>query len=124
MCCDKHKRHDCDKRQPVLFIKHFRCTEMLCFCGKTFCCSDGTSKKHKFSCKALKKRVLKLNAGGILEKYRRVLDGETKITTTNRGFRRHNHAVTTYEQIKIRLGYFRRKRSVESDGIHNQPLNL
>ena len=35
-CCVKHKQHN--KREPGLFKEEFRCTEMLCLCGKTYCC--------------------------------------------------------------------------------------
>ena len=42
-CCVKHKQHD--KRDPGLFKKEFRCTELLCLCFKTYCCYDVTSNK-------------------------------------------------------------------------------
>ena len=36
--CTAHKKHD--KREPGLFKEKFRCSEMLCLCGKTYCCYD------------------------------------------------------------------------------------
>ena len=35
-CCTELKNHD--KREPGLFKKEFRCSEMLCLCSKTYCC--------------------------------------------------------------------------------------
>ena len=35
-CFVKHKQHD--KREPGILKEEFRCTEMLCLCGKTYCC--------------------------------------------------------------------------------------
>ena len=55
-CCVKHKQHD--KRQPGLFKEEFRCTEIICLCSKTYCCSDVTSNKLKRSSKGLNRRVL------------------------------------------------------------------
>ena len=49
--CNVHKKHD--KREPGLFKEEFRCTKMLCFCSKTFCCYDKETNKHKFSSKGL-----------------------------------------------------------------------
>ena len=46
------------------------------------------------------------------------------ITSNNRGFRTNNHSVATYEQVEKCLSYFYPKRTVETDGIHNQPLKL
>ena len=55
-CCVKHKQHD--NREPGLFKEEFRCTELLCLCGKTYCCYEVSSNKPKFSSKGLNKRVL------------------------------------------------------------------
>ena len=121
-CCVKHKQHD--KREPALFKKEFRCTEMLCLCSKTYCCYDVTSIKLKFSSKCLNKRVLEQSGDGPLEKYRRVLNEKVNVISNNRGFRTNNHCAATYEQVKKGLSYFYLKRIVETDGIHTQPLNL
>ena len=43
ICCDKHIKHD--KREPGLFKEEFRCTEMLCLCGKTNCCYNSVTEK-------------------------------------------------------------------------------
>ena len=56
-CCTAHKKHD--KREPGLFKKEFRCSEMLCLCDKTYCCYDRKSNRYKFSSKGLNKRTLK-----------------------------------------------------------------
>ena len=47
--CVKHKQYD--KREPGLFKEEFRCTEILCLSSKTYCCSDVTSDRLKFSSK-------------------------------------------------------------------------
>ena len=100
-CCVKHKQHD--KGEPVLFKEEFRCTEMLCLCSNTYCCSDVTSNKLKFSSKGLNKRKLEQSGGGPLEKYRRVLNEKVNVTSNNRGFRTNNHTDATYEQVKKAL---------------------
>ena len=121
-CCIKHKQHD--KRVPGFFIEKFRFTEMLCLCSKTYCCYNVTSKKLKISSKDLTKRVLEQSGDGPLEKYRRILNKKVHVTWNNRGFRTNNNSVATYEQVKKGLSYFYPKRTVKSDGIHNQPPNL
>ena len=50
-CCTKHMKHD--KREPGLFKKESRCTELLCLCSKTYCCYDSNSNKYNFSSKGL-----------------------------------------------------------------------
>ena len=121
-CCVEHEQHD--KRDSGLFKEEFRCTEMLCLCGKTYCCYDVTSNKPKFNSKGLSKRVLKQSGNGPLEKYRRVLNEKVNVTSNNRGFRTNNHSVATYGQVKKGLSYFYPKRIVETDGIQTQPLSL
>ena len=83
-CCVKHKQHD--KREPGFFKEEFRCTEMLCLSSKTYCCYEIISNKLKFSSKGLNKRVLEQGGDGILEKYRRVLNGKVNVTSDNREF--------------------------------------
>ena len=109
--CVKHKQHD--KRESGLFKEEFRCTEMLCLCSKTYCCYDVTSNKPKFSNKGLNKRVLEQSGGGPPEKYRRVLNEKTNVTSNNRGLRTNNHSVATYEQVKKGLYYFYPVRLME-----------
>ena len=121
-CCVKHKQHD--NREPGLFKKEFRCTEMLLLCSKTYCFYDVISNKPKFSSKGLNKRVLEQSGDGPLEKYRRFLNEQVSVTWNNRGFRTNNHSVATYEQVEKGLSYFCPKRIVESDGIHTLPLSL
>ena len=41
--CAKHKKHE--KKGPGLFKEEFRCTKMLCFCSKTYCCYVSSSNK-------------------------------------------------------------------------------
>ena len=88
-CCDKHKKHD--KSEPGLFKEEFRCTEMLCLCGKTYCCYDQSG-------------------GGSLEKHRHVLN-EKVSTSTNSNFRTNNQAVAAYKPIKKRLPDFWPKKN-------------
>ena len=121
-CCDKHIKHD--KREPGLFKEEFRCTEMYCLCSKTYCCYDSKTDIFKFSSKGLNKRTLEESGEGPLEKYRRVMDDNVNVKSTNRGFRTVNHKVVTYEQTKKGLSYFYPKRIVEADGIHTRPLTL
>ena len=119
-CCVKHKQHD--KREPGIFKEEFRCTEMLCLFIKTYCSYDVTSNKLEFSRKGLNKRVLEQSSNGPLGKYRRVLNKTVNVTSNNRGFRKNNQFVATYEQVKEGISYSYPKRVVETDGIHTQPL--
>ena len=121
-CCTQHIKHD--KREPGLFKEEFRCTEMLCFCSKTYCCYDSNSKKYKLSSKGLNKRRLEDCGDVPTAKYRKVLDDFVDVTSTNRDCRTVQHIVATYEQTKKGLSYFYPKRIVDSDGIHTRPLNL
>ena len=66
-CHTKHIKHD--KREPGLFKEEFRCTEMLCLCGKTYCCYDSISKKYKISSKGLNKRTLEDCGDGPMATY-------------------------------------------------------
>ena len=97
---------------------------MFCRCSKTYCRFDVTSKKPKFSSKGLNKRVLEQSGDGPLEKYRRVLNEEVDVTSSNRGYQTNNNSVATSEQVKKGLSYFYPKRIVEIDGINTQRLNL
>ena len=121
-CYVKHKQHD--KREPGLFKEEFRCTEILCLCSKTYCCDDVTSNKLRFSSKGLNKRVLEQSGDRSLEKYRRVLNEKVNVTSNNRWFRTNNHSVATYEQVKKGMSYFYPNKTIETDKIHTQPLNL
>ena len=59
-----------------------------------------------------------------LQKYRRVLNENVKVTSNNRGFRTNNHFVAIFEQDKKGLSYFYPKRIDETDGIQTQPPNM
>ena len=59
-----------------------------------------------------------------MSKYRKVLQEEVNVTSTNRGIQTIQHSVATYEQTKKGLSYFYPKRIVEEDGIHTKPLHL
>ena len=121
-CCSKQKKHD--KREPGLFKKELKCTEVICFCSKTYCCYDAQSDKYKFSSKSLNNRTLKENGDGPMEINQRLMDEIISLISTNRGFRTINNCIATYEQTKKRLSYFYPKRIVQSDGIHSAPLNI
>ena len=121
-CCVEHKQHG--KRGPGLFKEEFSCTEILCLYSKTYCCYDVTSIKPKFSRKGLHKQALEQGGDGPLEKYRRVLIGKVNVTSNKRGFQTNNHSVAIYEQVKKGLSYFSPKRTIETDGIQTQPLNM
>ena len=121
-CSTKHIKHD--KRETGLFKEEFRCTEMLCFSRKTYCCYDSNSNNYKFSSRGLNKRTLEDCGDGPMAKYRKVLDEFINVTSTNRGFRTVHHKVATYEQTKKGLPYFHPKRIVDSGGIQTRPLSL
>ena len=97
---------------------------MICLCSKTYCCYDAKSEKNKFSSKGLNKRNLEETGDGPMEKYRRVMDENINLTSTNRGFRTINPCIATYEQTTKGLYYFNPKRVVLADGIHTEPLKL
>ena len=97
-CCTAHKKHD--KREPGLFKKEFRCSEMLCLCSKTYCCYDRRSNRYKFSSEGLNERTLEDCGDGPMSKYRKVLEEADKVISTNRGFPTMKHSVSTYEQTK------------------------
>ena len=120
--CVKHKQHE--KREPGLFKEEFRCTEFLCLRSKTYCCYNVVSNKLKISSKLLNKRVLEQSGHGPLEKFRRGLNEKENVTLKNRGFRKNNNFVATFEQVNKNLSFFYPKQIVKSDEIHTQPLNL
>ena len=115
ICCDKHKKDD--KREPGLFKEYFRCTEVLCFCSKTYYCYDVVSNTFDFCSKSLNTSVLEQNNYGPLDKYRRVLDEKVKITSTNIGFGTESHSFAAYEQVKKGFSYFYPTRIVEKIGL-------
>ena len=59
-----------------------------------------------------------------MAKYRKVLEEDLNVTSTDRGFRTIQHSAATYEQTKKGLSYFYPKKIVEEDGIQTKPLNL
>ncbi len=117
-CCQQHIKYD--KRLPGLFKEEFRCTEMIALCSKTYCSYDQEKDVVKFSSKGLNKS----NVNEPLEKYRKVMQEIVNVTSTNRGFRKMNNSVMTYEQTKKGLSYFYPKRKVATDGIHTTPLDI
>ena len=82
----KHEEHV--ERDPGLCKEEFRCSEMLFFSSKTYCCNDAVFNKLDISCKGLKKQRLEQSGDGPLEKYRTDLDYALNIISTNRGFRK------------------------------------
>ena len=83
-CCTAHKKH---KREAGLFKEEFRCSEMLCFCSKTYCWYNRKSIKYKFRSKGPNKRTLEDCEDGPTSKYRKMLGEAVMVTSTNRGFR-------------------------------------
>ena len=102
-CCVKHKQHK--KRGPGLFIEEFRCTEMLFLYSEAYCCFGVTSIKPKFSSKDLNKRVPEWRGHGLVEKYRRVLNGKVNVFWNDTRFWTNHHSVATYEQVNKSLSY-------------------
>ena len=117
-CCVKHKQHD--MREPGLLKEEIRCTEILCLCSKTYRCYDVTSNNLKFRSEGLNECVMEQSGDGPLERYRRVLNENVKVTSNIIGFRRNKHSVATYEQVKKSVSDVYLRRIVESDGIHTQ----
>ena len=93
---------------------------MIALCSKTYMCYDKETDVVKFSSKGLNKAFLDEPQ----QKYRRVMDEQTSLTSINRGFRTVKNAVRTYELRKKGISYFYPKRIVHNDGIHTSPLNL
>ena len=77
--------------------QEFRCTEMLCLCSKTYCCYNIKSQKYKFSSKGLNKGALEDPGGGLMAKYRQVLDEAVNLKSTNGGYKMIIYAVATNE---------------------------
>ena len=77
-----------DKREAGLVTEDVRCTVMLCFCSKTYCCYDSQSNKFKFSIKGLNKRTWTFEAceDEPMANYRHFLNETEKGTFANRGF--------------------------------------
>ena len=92
---------------------------MLRLCGRTYCCYHVNTNNQIFSSKGLIKRGLEQNGDGPLEKYRRWINENVKMTATNTGLQTNNHGVATYEQIatykqiKKRLPFLPRKNCRE-----------
>ena len=73
------------------------------------------------NCKGLNKQAIRNDES--LQKYRKVLQKET-VVTTDRGFRVVKTSVATYELRKNGFSYFYPKRQVLSDGIHTKALGI
>ena len=116
------KKHD--EREPGNFKTEFSCTEMSCFCSKTYCCYDVGFFKFLFSSIGLSRRILDQSGDGPVEKHRRGLKEKVKITSTKRGFRTQSHAVATYQQTREGLPSLYPKRLVDVDAIRTIFLHL
>ena len=120
MCCNTNKKHN--KSEPGVFREEFRCTGMLCLCGKTFCCCDRKSNKYKFSCKSLNKRTPEDCGDGPMSKYSKVPGESVNVTSTNRDFEHINMVWRLMNKPRKNCPIFTPKRNVEYDGIHSKPL--
>ena len=121
-CCAKYEEHD--RGEPGLVKEELRCTEMICLCSKTYCCYDSQSNNIKFSSKGLDERTLEDIGCGPMSKNRKVLEKVIKVTSTERGFRRKQHAVSTYDQTRRGFSYFYPRRNVQQDGRYTCPHNI
>ena len=81
-------------------MEKLRGFEMICLCGKNYCCHDTKSVKYKFSSKGLNKQTLDETGDGPLEKYRRMMEEIMNTISTNRGFRTIKQCVATFERKK------------------------
>ena len=122
MCSVQHKKHD--KRKPGFFKQEFRCSEMLCFCSKTYCCYDVTSNKFKISSKSLNKRVLEQSGDSPVDKFHRDLDEKDKNTSTKEVSAQQITLLLLINKWRKRCPTSIRKIIVESDGILTLLLNL
>ena len=86
--------------EGALFKEELRYTELLCLCGKTYCCYDSRYRRYKFSSKVLNKRTFESHGDGPMAANRKVLEETQTLKSTNRGFRTENHSVVTCKQTK------------------------
>ena len=112
-CCAEHKNHD--RREPDLFHKNFRCTELVCLRSKTYCSSDYQTNKIQFSSNGLNKRTLEDSGDGPMYNYRKILEEFINLTSRYRGSCTIQQAPTIYEQTKKGLSYFSRTGNVQPD---------
>ena len=91
---------------------------MICLCSESYCYYDSQSNKFEISSKDLNERTLEDSGDGPLCKYCKVLGEGINVTSTNRRFRKKQHAVAAKERTKKGLSYLYPKRNIEQDRIH------
>ena len=104
-------------REPGLFKLEKQATFGIALCSKCFYMEDRATGQAKVSSKGVNKRQNEMRA----ERFERALEGSRDMAT-NRGFRMHNGAMYTYEQLKLGLSAYYDKRWVLPDGIHTEPI--
>ena len=116
-CCKSHVAYD--KRTPGLFKIEAEGLAMIALCSKSYILQQANGKV-KFSSKGMNKSAL----NDPFSMFKRVLDTKIAASAINRGIRRHEDTVFTYEQERTGLSYFYCKREVLPDGIHTKPLSI
>ena len=106
-------------REPGLFKLESEGKRAIALCSKCYFVEDERSGKAKMSSKGMSKAQNELP----WKRYKMVLDGH-KDMATNRGLRRHQGAMYTYEQRKLSLSAYYDKRWVLPDGIHTEPIEF
>ena len=86
-CWAKYKKHE--RREPGLIKEEVRCTEMICFCRKTYFCNESLSNDFKFSSRGLKKECLNTDDSPMF-KHRKVSE-DVKIVTNKKSI---SHSTT------------------------------
>ena len=104
-------------REPGLFKLEKQATRGIALCSKCFHMDDEATGQAKVSSKGVNKRQNEMRGA----RFDRALEGGRDMAT-NRGFRMHNGAMYTYEQLKLGLSAYYDKRWVLEDGIHTEPI--
>ena len=105
------------KRVPGLFKAEFQRKRMIALTSKCYFADSGGEGVKKFSCKGVSRRQNKMNWG----RYKNALFGSLD-KARNKGFRKRDNHIVTYEQSKLGLSAYYDKRIVHEDGIHTSCL--
>jgi hypothetical protein len=141
-CCREARRHD--SRTPGKFKEEFVGSVMVALNSKTYICAkDDEDLARDFppsddpiveaelrrkreacrlenSCKGLSKKTNTFT----VEHYRSVLETGRAVSGVNRGFRKKDNTLYTYQQSRRGLTYFYAKRRVLADGVSTTHLDI
>ena len=114
-CCIDFQKYDL--RSLGKMKVEFEGQAQVSLTSKSYFCVGST-------CKQVSKGVsIKQNPLNF-DRYVQVLQTNTPLEITNRGFRATNHSVFTYAQRKKGLNSFYAKRVVLNDTVHTVPLSI